>query len=306
MTNNYWLLRSAFGLVGVLLFSTTCLAAGGDGGGKRYLTLDDAAVAMAKAWQRGEKAKPIMSDDGKVVFAFGQSMPKLTCSPTRACDVEMQPGEKINKVVLGDKVNWAWQAAESMEKGKSVQHVVIQPRDNNVETNAIITTDRRTYHIRLFAPKEEGVYLNRVGFYYPDELVESWESRAGAVAAAKAQETNLRMTEETFAPEDLDLDYRISGSADFKPLRVYNTGKKVYIVMPKSVMEGGEAPMLVLIDEEGQANVVNVHLKRPVEGGRQKDYLYVVDRLFTTAELRLGKEKVTITWGKKAGWSWGK
>lgn len=291
---------------GVLLAAASGPAIGADEGGKRYLTLDDAAVAMAKAWQRGEKAKPIMSDDGKVVFAFGQSMPKLTCSPTRACDVEMQPGEKINTVVLGDKVNWAWQAANSTEKGKPVQHVVIQPRDNNVETNAIITTDRRTYHIRLFAPKEEGVYLNRVGFYYPDELVESWESRAGAVAASKTQETNLRMTEETFAPEDLDMDYRITGSADFRPVRVYNTGKKVYVVMPKAAMEAGEAPLLVLIDEDGQANVVNVHPKRPVEGGKQKDYMYVVDRLFTTAELRLGKEKVTITWGKKAGWSWGR
>lgn len=307
MTNTLLPRNVLFGVLAMFASAVMAQTAAGkpEGSGKRYLTLDDAAVAMAKAWQRGEKAKPIMSDDGKVVFAFGQSMPKLTCSPTRACDVEMQPGEKINKVILGDKVNWSWAAAESTEKGQPVLHVVIQPRDNSVETNAIITTDRRTYHIRLYAPKQEGVYLNRVGFYYPDELVESWEARAGVAAAVKAQDAALRVTERPFSPEDMDSDYKISGSADFKPLRVFNTGKQVYIEMPRAVFESGEAPMLLLLDDDGKANVVNYRMRRPQEGSANKAYYYMVDKLFTTAELRLGKETVTITWGKKAGWSWG-
>jgi P-type conjugative transfer protein TrbG len=265
------------------------------GTGKRYLKLDDAAVEMARAWQRGDKAKPLMSDDGKVVFAYGASMPKLTCSPTRACDVEMQPGEKINKVVLGDKVNWTWAPAESMEKGLPVQHLVIQPRDSALESNAIITTNRRTYHIKLYAPKQEGVYLNRVGFYYPDEIVESWESRAGTQEAVQAKEDNLRVTEESFSPENLDFDYRISGTADFRPLRVFNTGKQVYFEIPAAVLKSGEAPIMTLIDEEGKSNVVNY---------RTRGNHYIVDKLFKTAELVVGTEKVTVLWNKKAGWFW--
>lgn len=270
----------------------SALAGGVD---KRYLTLEDAAVAMARNWQRGDKAKPIMSDDGKIIFAYGQSMPKLTCSPTRACDVEMQSGEKINDVVLGDKINWTWAPTNSTEKGKPVQHVVVQPRDNALETNVIITTDRRTYHIKLYAPKQEGVYLNRVGFYYPDELVEQWKSRDKTQAEAKANDDALRVTEEPFRPEDLDYDYRISGSADFRPLRVFNTGKKVYLEMPKAVLDSGETPILQLVDDDGKANVVNY---------RRRGNHYIVDRLFTTAELKLGNEKVTVVWSKKAGWSW--
>ncbi|MGS0741121.1 P-type conjugative transfer protein TrbG [Glaciimonas sp. GG7] len=263
--------------------------------GKRFLKLEDAAVAMAQAWQRGDKAKPIMSDDGKIIFAYGQSMPKLTCSPTRACDVEMQPGEKVVDVILGDRVRWTWSPSTSVEKGKTIQHVVIQPRDNAVESNAIITTDHRTYHIKLYAPKEEGVYLNRVGFYYPDELVESWNARANVKEVAVKQEDDLRVTEESSSPDELDFDYQISGNADFKPLRVFNNGVKVYIQLPASVLQSGEAPTLALIDDEGKENVVNLHTR---------GQFYIVDRLFTSAKLIVGKEKVTIRWRKKAGWTW--
>lgn len=272
--------------------------------GKRYLTMEDAAVSMAKAWQRGEKAKPIMSDDGKVIFAFGQSMPKLTCSPTRACDLEMQPGEKINKVVLGDKVNWTWGQAESTEKGQPVQHVIVQPRDNTLETNVIITTDRRTYHVKLYAPKQEGVYLNRVGFYYPDELVAAWQYQEQANTQAKAVERSQRITDESFSPENFDYDYKISGSADFRPTRVFNTGKKVWIEIPKFVFEASELPVLVMIDEDGKANVVPYHVKRPTDANPLRGY-FVVDKLFSKAELRVAEEKISIVWGKKAGWRWG-
>lgn len=298
MTINYLLLRGVVRatMVCAVFWLAGAVVAQGAPDHKRFLTLDDAAVAMAKEWQAGRKAKPMMSDDGKVLFAYGQSMPKLTCSPTRACDVEMEAGERISKVILGDKLNWAWAQADSVEKGMPTQHVVIQPRDNNVETNAIITTDRRTYHIKLYAPKQAGVYLNRVGFYYPADMVEAWDNKAAAIQAAKAQDDNIRKTDEAFDPAKMDSDYKIEGNAEFRPIHVFNTGKKVYIEMPRAVFESGETPVLGLIDEDGKANVVDYH---------PRGSMYIVDRLFTKAVLMVGKEKVTITWGKKAGWTWG-
>lgn len=304
------------GLVGLLvaLSSLSCFAQmdgaaekplkSAQSSSQRFTSIDDAAVSLSRAWQSGEKAKPLMSDDGKVVFPFGQSMPKLTCSPTRACDVEMQPGEKINEVVLGDKVNWAWMPAKSVERGQPVQHVVIQPRDAAVETNAIITTDRRTYHIKLYAPKQAGVYLNRVGFYYPEELVAVWNYQERQAVAAVEAEKASRITDLSFSPENLDFDYRLDGSADFRPTRVFNTGKKVWIELKKFVFEAGEMPILLVIDDEEKANIVPYHVKRPTDANPDRGY-FVVDKLFTKAQLVVGKEKVTIVWGKKAGWSWG-
>ncbi|CAG0950214.1 hypothetical protein RHDC4_00031 [Rhodocyclaceae bacterium] len=277
------------------------LCAGLGNAGTQYNMLEDAAVAQAKVWQSGGKAKAIISSDGMVRFPFGQAMPKLTCSPTRACDIEMQPGEKVKKVILGDGQNWTWDGAESVERGVAVQHVVFQPKDNDLESNVIITTDRRTYHIKLYAPKQEGVYLNRVGFYYPQDLVSSWEDRMGTAAKAEAKEEGFNILTTAVPLEKLDYGYRIEGDADFKPVRVLNDGERVYLEMPDSV-RNGENPTLHLLDDKDRAMVVNYRRHEDPNTGKVH---YIVDKLFAKAELVSGSEKVRIIWKKKDKGTWG-
>lgn len=271
---------------------------------QRYNVLDDAIESQAQRWQSGEKARPIMSSDGKVIFPFGQAMPKLTCSPSRACDIELEPGEIPRTVILGDQANWTWQPADSIEKGKIVNHVVAQPRDNNVESNMIITTDRRTYHIKLYAPKKEGVYLNRVGFYYPEQLVTSWDERAGRVATAKAKEEAINAMPVPVSPEQMSFDYRVEGNADFKPARVFNDGERTYITMPEDVQRG-EYPTLSLIDEDGKLMVVDYRRRINQKTG---EVTFQVDKLFHVAELHRGKEKIKIIWIRKEKnlFNWGR
>lgn len=293
-------MKKNFFRVGVLL-GAAILVHGHVLAQKRYNHLEDAATAQAKIWQAGGKARPLMSSDGKIVFAYGQSMPKLTCSPMRACDVEMEAGEKVNKVILGDGVNWQWDAAESVERGKVVQHVVIQPKDKDLETNAIITTDRRTYHIKLYSPTLEGAYINRMGFYYPAELVSSWNDKMAADAAVQQKEQNLNVMAAPVSPGQLAFDYRVDGDADFKPLRVFNNGEQVFIAMPDS-LRNGENPAFILIDESGKEMVVNY--RRDVDPNTGSIH-YVVDKLFAKGELRRGKETVKISWQRKEKSFWG-
>lgn len=262
---------------------------------ERYNVLQDAIEMQAKRWQSGDKAKPIMSSDGKVIFPFGQGMPKLTCSPTRACDIEMEPGETPRKVIVGDQVNWTWVAADSIENGKTVNHVVVQPRDSDLESNLIITTDRRSYHIKLYAPKNEGVYLNRVGFYYPEQLVSSWDSKMGNAVEEKAKEERGNAMPEPVSPEKLAFDYRIDGDADFKPIRVFNNGEQTYIAMPAEVRQG-EYPILNLLDEDGKVMVTDY--RRSVDQ-KTGTIHYVVAKLFHKAELHRGNEKIKIIWTRK-------
>lgn len=291
-------MKSAMQIGGALLLA---LCAAASVAGTQYNTFDDAAVALAREWQAGGKARVMISSDGMVIFPFGQKMPKLTCSPTRACDVQMQPGEKVKKVILGDSVNWTWDAAESVERGAVVQHVVFQPRDNNVESNVIVTTDRRTYHVKLYAPKQEGVYLNRVGFYYPQELVASWEAKMGAEAKAQAKEEGMNVLAAPIDPLKLDRGYRIEGKADFQPVHVFNDGQRVYMEMPDSI-RFGDHPTLHLLDEKDRVMVVNYRRHEDETTGKVH---YVVDTLFARAELVAGSEKVRIIWKKKDKSFWG-
>lgn len=288
-------------LSGVAAFLIGCIFVGNTLAGEKYNELDDAAVAQAKVWQGGGKARPLMSSDGKIVFAYGQSMPKLTCSPLRACDVEMEPGEKVKKVILADGVNWMWDAAESVERGKTVQHVVFQPKDRELESNVIITTDHRTYHIKLYSPKVEGAYLNRAGFYYPSELVSSWADKMGIEAETKAKDEGSNVLPVSVPAQQLAFDYRVDGNVDFKPLRVFNDGERVYIEMPES-LRNGENPILILKDEKDKEMVVNY--RREVNS-RTGTIHYVVDKLFSKAELRRGTEVVKISWKRLEKNIWG-
>jgi P-type conjugative transfer protein TrbG len=296
MTKHYLNIRVLTALAVGVLVSTQALAVG-----ERFKELDDAAVAEAKVWQAGGKARPLMSSDGKVIFAYGQSMPKLTCSPTRACDIEMEAGEKVKKVILGDGINWHWDGAESIEHGQPVQHVVVQPVDKNLESNAIIATDRRTYHIKLYSPSVEGAYLNRIGFYYPEALVSSWADKVKEQADATAKDDGLKVMKVAVRPEKLAFDYRIEGDADFKPLRVFNDGERVYMAMPDS-LRTGESPVFSLIDEKGNQMVVNYRSETDPTTGTIH---YVVDKLFAKGELRRGSEKVVISWKQKEKNFWG-
>ena len=284
----------------VLVFTISTMHASA---AEKYNILEDAAVAQARKWQTSGKARPIMSSDGKVIFPFGQSMPKLTCSPTRACDVEMQPSEKVIDVVLGDTVNWTWLPGESIEKVKPIHHVVFQPRDNSLESNAIIYTNRRSYHIKLYAPKQEGIYLNRVGFYYPEELVQSWEEKAGISAAAEAKERSLSVMPAPVPPQKLAFDYRVEGNADFKPLRVFNDGERVYMEMPDS-MRTGVNPILMLLDANGKGIVASYRREEDPETNKIH---FVVDSVFDKAKLMSDSEEIKIIWKRKEKgfFSWG-
>lgn len=271
--------------------------------GAKFLTLEDAALSQAKKWQQTGVAKPIMSDDGKILFPFGQYLPTITCSPLRACDIELEPGEILTaKPLAGDTVRWKLALIESGIGDKKINHIVIKPTDTNLDTNLIIATDKRTYHIRMYSSAKEGDYVNRVGFYYPQEITEEWDQSARlARREAKEKEKLVVSDIPNMSVDKLDFGYTIEGEDNtIKPVRVFNEGTRVFIQMPES-MRTAEAPILLLYDKGGKPQVVNY---------RVKDLYYIVDKLFDKAMLVAGTDKteskVVITWDKtqKKRWFW--
>ena len=95
----------------------------------------------------------------------------------------------------------------------------------------------------------------------------------------------------------LQFRYEISGDTPpWRPLSAFDDGSKVYIEMPRGLAQG-EAPPLFVIGSEGEGQLVNYRVN--------KNY-YIVDRLFSAAELRLGgrtQQIVRIT-RNEGGWFW--
>ena len=51
--------------------------------------------------------------DGKVVFLYGEVQPSVVCSPLQVCDIELQAGEIVRDVLVGDTVRWKGEPATS-------------------------------------------------------------------------------------------------------------------------------------------------------------------------------------------------
>jgi P-type conjugative transfer protein TrbG len=274
------------------------------GSGKRFLTFEDAAVAQAKKWQQTGVAKPIISDDGRINYPFGQYLPKLTCTIIRACDIQLQPGElTTGQPIAGDSARWKFSKRVSGSGDNAITHIIVKPPDTNIETNLIITTDRRTYQVDLYSSKNEKDYLNMIGFYYPDEIAAEWDETAKI--KERDQRAHDKLVAAELAPEaadKLDFAYSIDGNSPLKPARVYNDGLKVYIKMPDAITTS-EAPILVLLGKDDKPELVNW---RP---SSSDPTLYEVDKLFDKAMLVVGSDgdekKITITWtkNKRSFWS---
>ena len=256
---------------------------------------EKAAVAIARRWRDASATgmKPVAGPDGTIRYLYGAQQPSIVCAVLQVCDVELQAGEQVNSIQLGDTARWTIEPAISGAGAAEVQHLIIKPMDVGLETSLVVTTNRRTYHLRLRSHRTE--FMPRVGFTYPDEAVAKWDAMTSRGGRDKRERT-IAQTGEYLG--DLSFAYDVAGSAPWKPVRVYNDGVKTIIQMP-AAMAHTEAPTLLVVRRDGglftEAETVMVNYR--VQGDR-----YIVDSVFDKALLIAGvgssQERVTITRGK--------
>jgi P-type conjugative transfer protein TrbG len=209
--------------------------------------------------------------------------------------VELQPGEQVNNLNVGDP-RFTIEPALSGAGAAEVQHLIIKPLDVGLQTTLVITTNRRTYHMTLRSHRTE--FMARVGFNYPEDASAKWDAiRVREVKDKKErQEQTLPQTREYLG--DLNFKYDLSGSAPWKPVRVYNDGVKTVIQMP-AAMAQTEAPTLLVVRREGGifTDDETVMVNYRVQGDR-----YIVDTVFDKAVLIAGvgrsQDRVMITRGQ--------
>jgi len=228
-------------------------------------------VAEANALAKIEPAK-----DGYInaiqVYPYTQgALYQLYAAPSQVTDIALESGEKLVSVSAGDTVRWIVGDTTSGE-GKNAQvHILVKPIGADLETNLVITTDRRTYHLELRS--SEKTYMASVSWTYPaSELIALKKQRAEADVAANT------VADSGINAEQLRFRYRIEGDAPWKPRQVFDDGAKVYIQFPLGLAQS-EAPPLFVIGPDGKPALVNY---------RVRGTTYIVDRLFAAAELRLG------------------
>ena len=102
----------------------------------------------------GPSTKPVIGSDSSVRFVYGASLPIIVCAPLQVCDVELQPGEQVRSVQVGDAIRWSVEPAVTGKAPHEVQHLIIKPADVGIRTSIVVTTDRRTYRMKLTSDRD--------------------------------------------------------------------------------------------------------------------------------------------------------
>ena len=230
---------------------------------------------------RGSRGLVTKGPDGKVVFLYGEIQPSVVCSPLQVCDIELQPGEVVRDVLIGDTVRWKVEPATSGAAGGQAIHLIVKPSEPGLVTSMVVTTSRRTYHIQLKSHQTQ--YMARVGFEYPEDV------------SARLADINARLDASTspgagVPAEQLNFGYSVSGSAPWRPTRVYSDGLKTYIQFPRS-LSGQDAPVLFVV-AGGENRIVNYRMK-----GNMMVVDYHVDRAVLLSGVGRRQDKITIRRG---------
>lgn len=190
---------------------------------------------------------------------------QIYAAPGQITDIALEPGESLTgagPIAAGDTARWIIGDTESGAGTTRRVHILVKPSRPDIMTNLVVTTDRRVYMIELRSG--ENPYMPSVAWAYPQVLGRQGQTTATPVIPAVASR-NYR--------------YGLSGgNPPWKPVSVYDDGRRVYIEFPRGIVQG-EMPPIFVIGPEGEAQIANTRIYR---------HILIVDRLFGAAELRLG------------------
>lgn len=249
------------------------------------------AVNESLKWQNGNSPRPILKRDGVVRFPYGEYQPIVICQPLNLCDIELQAGEEVEGIVIGDSLRW-----NEGDKGIPIvysgigsgltPHLVLKASQDGLDTTLLATTSKRTYMIRL--KSRNNGYVARSGFYYPDELIMKFNTNKEKLKAANidtgvSTTTNPDIKMPLVNLSKVNYNYTISGdNYSWKPTHVFDDGISVYIQMPDGINSRSLPGLCVLPDG------VSKKYKCEIVNFRYNNHFYIVDKLFNQAILMNG------------------
>lgn len=238
----------------------------------------DARSRVARAT---EEARVVPSQEGFInaiqVWPYSDgALYQLFTSPGRVTVVALQPGEELVSFSAGDTVRWIVGDTVSGSGASQRVNLLVKPIRSGLRTNLVISTSKRTYLLELTST--EKAWMASASWEYPKDhlLALQRQSRLADAKAPVADGLDL---------SQLRFRYDISGDRpSWRPVRAFDDGEHVYIQFPPRIAQG-ELPPLFVIGPEGDGQLVNYRFRAPY---------YIVDRLFGTAELRLGGKKAQV------------
>ena len=204
-------------------------------------------------------------------------------APDNVTDLVLESGEEImGEPAAGDTLRWRLGVGTSAVGGVPQKHVFVKPTRAGLATNLTLNTNRRSYFLKLESIEKDAMVA--VQWTYPQS-----DAAAQAAPLTSGLPANKSEGRDGARPSDvtaLNFSYSIEithGKPRWKPQAVFDDGTKTFIRFDPSVLHR-ESPALFVI-ERGEVQLVNYRVKKN---------LYIVDRLFDLAELRLGQDEQDV------------
>ena len=194
---------------------------------------------------------------------------QVYAAPGQITTIALEPGESLSgagPIAAGDTARWIIGDTDSGSGITRRVHILVKPSRPDISTNLVVTTDRRTYMIELRS--REVLYMPAIAWAYP--------------ALPVGQRQTIPAT--PVIPDEVARNYRYALTGDsppWRPISVFDDGRRVYVVFPRGIVQG-EMPPIFVLGSNGEPQIVN---------SRVYQNILIVDRLFGAAELRLGSGK---------------
>jgi type IV secretion system protein VirB9 len=193
---------------------------------------------------------------------------QVYAAPGQITNIALQPGESLTgagPIAAGDTARWIIGDTESGSGANRRVHILVKPTRDDISTNLVLTTDRRVYMIELRA--REALYMPSVAWAYPSPPAGQRRSIPSAPIIPAEAARNYRY------------GLQVHGdSPPWRPVSVFDDGRRVYVVFPRGIVQG-EMPPIFVLGADGEPQIVNSRIHQNI---------LIVDRLFGAAELRLG------------------
>ena len=105
------------------------------------------ALSLSDDWAR-QNVDPVLSGGGKVVYVHGASLPTIVATPMQVSDVELEAGEVVNEIVVGDSARWMVESGSTGSGPDARMHLFIKPVDAGLESSTVITTNRLFLNVK--------------------------------------------------------------------------------------------------------------------------------------------------------------
>ena len=235
-----------------------------------------AAIAIANQAARA----PSRADGfvgGVQVFAWSPGRVfEVWTAPLRVTTLTLGEGETLVSKAAGDTIRWQIGEVTSGTGAARRTHVLLKPLERGLETNLVLTTNRRVYLLDLKSGAADAF-----------NAAIAWDETSAA-GTGPVENEELKGADPLVTPQGpLDARYRIEPlgrRARWTPSSVFSDGIRTFIAFDAD-LQVDEAPVLFVLTPDGEAQLVNY---------RQQGGLFVVDRLFDRAELRLGDRRPQV------------